>query len=63
MQPGRRHCLDLLPAIIRAAIRVNLCDKIRCAHNLINVTVRSDRSAAARWCRLVSTKDSGHYGA
>lgn len=27
------------------------------------VTVRSDRSAAARWCRLVSTKDSGHYGA
>jgi len=36
--------------------------KVGCsAHTL--VTVRSDRSAAARCCRLVSTKDSGHYGA
>ena len=29
----------------------------------LEVSVRPDRSAAARWCRIVSTKDSGHYGA
>ena len=48
MQPGRRHCLDLLPAIIRAAIRVNLCDKIRCAHNLINTALTTPANLGAK---------------
>jgi hypothetical protein len=66
----RDTALGWLVKVMNQTMKADLATSERSRGDLLSqnesphgVSVRSDRSAAARWCRIVSTKDSGHYGA